>query len=494
MQFTGQSTLRKSIFEPVWLVILCLTLSLTAMIDWVNGRSGYAGQAHWQQSEALEQSRSMFPDIRESEWNALAGTQRWLPDNLTALKIIDRFPNISKANLASLADLNREFYLSKFLQAPADFAGSIVRLSGIAQRIYKVELGAEQADRLGFSEYYLVSINRHEDRQNVVLAVQDVPNSWKLNRIGLAEPIASFACFLMKDTESAEPRAVFAAPRIEWYPVESNIQRGVRPEWLMLAANGFDVGLLDAVRNNSARAFLPEETAVMREFFAAVNQIDDGQPIEPAPPQFDPIETIRNPNQFAGRLSTVTGTVRRITTVSIESTEIRERLGLNQYYQLDVFVPLGNRRLRFVDDNKKEITIQGRFGVTVIVSNVPEALTRQDSKNLAIEVPCFFLKQWRHATIASREISGELTKPNPILFGLGNSLKIKQAAGQSSIAGLAAGFFVAAVLAVVGVVLWTKHNDRRRDKQNDAEFSAERLKELENRIVPPSTDLEKEGN
>ncbi len=416
--------------------------------------------------------RSLTLDVTEEAWMELANRRQWQPDDLTALRIINRLTNTSDAVLEAHASQVKSSNF-EIAQDPTRFAGTVSRLQGRATQYDPVPLPLELVNQFNFESYYLVEVAMDDSSQTAVVAVPTIPKSWeRLDR--LSEPITCLACFLMTGIKDGQPRGVWAAPRVRWMPESEHPAAGVGRDQVLLARHGLDLGLLDSARHNSARAFLREEQKLFVEFMQAVTNIDDavaaGRTSLPAvAPPWDLVQSIREPTSMAGTLVPVAGTVRRITPVKIQSAEIRERLGLEQYYQLDVFLSLGNRRLRFVDEDDREVVIQGRYGVTVILSQLPAALRETVRQIPQIELPCFYLKQWRHVTPASQEVSEDIRKPNPILVGLPSQLKVLQGTARVSINSFATAFFACFLLVLAGLVWWNVSRGRRRSETSQTD-------------------------
>ena len=513
-----------------WRLISLASLCFSSLI-WPGGVGCGGFQDANDMGESVQQSNvvpneddclpPLFPGVTPAMWQALKALQHWPAEERTVMRILSRVPSISERSWQRLPHVpvtqaGDEPAERKVLACPQ--AGEVLEMSGVAVRVHAIALSGNVAQSFQQKHYYLVDVAIPE----VVAAVDDgtatdqppndtkssqpcerlvgvlvasVPRNWKTGA-EIREPVFFRGLVVAQLQQglggkvSEQDYPVLAANRMQWYPSELNQEHRVEAGHLLLARAGFDVGLLDRVRLNTQQAITSDEQDLFVEFFRAVKNIDRS-PIAVVPESdWDVVDLVRYPQKFLGHCLNVVGTVQRITPVLVESPEMAARLGCERYYQLDVFLPLGNRQLKFVEppspgkrDDRvgsepsppvPEMTIQGGFGITVLLDQLPDGLSGGDDvgQRSDIEVPCFFLKQWRHSTIATQAVSKRIKKPNPIFVGLSRHVAIKDVAPAPAMDRGVSIFF--SVLAVLGLVLlamnwWSKRVGKRGLRPTETE-------------------------
>ena len=69
----------------------------------------------------------------------------------------------------------------------------------------------------------------------------------------------------------------------------------------------------------------------------------------------------------------IQGVARRITRIELETPEFRKRFGMDHYYEVYVYVPLGDAEVRLAGDknDKQSLVIGNAFPITCNVTRIP---------------------------------------------------------------------------------------------------------------------------
>ena len=68
----------------------------------------------------------------------------------------------------------------------------------------------------------------------------------------------------------------------------------------------------------------------------------------------DVSKSIRNASTLQGDLMHLSGTVRKVTKVEVPDYDVKQRFGLDHYYQIDMFMPLGDRSIQLKSSRDDE--------------------------------------------------------------------------------------------------------------------------------------------
>ncbi|MCP4462580.1 MAG: hypothetical protein GY819_07260 [Planctomycetaceae bacterium] len=233
------------------------------------------------------------------------------------------------------------------------------------------------------------------------------------------------------------------------HPTNAAAQSNPGPS--LLGEVGVSGELLDEVKNGSLQAFTAPEGALF-EAMAKATLHFDAHPPQVAAPAFNLREVLKAPGEHTGEYALLQGNVRRITPIKITSPKLQMALGTATYYQVDLFVSTNktNFQLKAAEGT---VVLSGTYGITLLLFDLPACL-RDNPDHASISLPGFFLKNWAHKTIETREISNELRRPNPIVFGIGALAQPIEGNLQSSADSLIGWFWGTMVLLLLGMVGW----------------------------------------
>jgi len=357
-------------------------------------------------------------------------------------KILLRFSRLGLDNIHRWRKQTGDF--SAIAAATHREQGELFALRGRTTLVSEQSLPPPLAEQYEFGRYYAVQMALEGSPRQALVLTRVVPRAWKIGQ-PLDEPAAADGLLLKVGPadESGSAPLVFAAGRVGWYPASSPLARA-----------GFDTSLFDAVRGTNGQGLVAADREPFYRLLAAVGKLAASQPA-PAP-QLEVVPLLQQPEKHHGELVTLRGKARRIVMVHIRETGLKERLGLDHYYEIDTFVPLGEARLRFDGDNpgggnpnaadppQPGPTFENTYPVTLIARRLPAGLVEGENLHVEIAADAVFFKLWTYESIYMAR-HGRV-QPAPLLVT--NEPRIATAASHD------AGVWNTAItLALVGMLL-----------------------------------------
>ena len=192
---------------------------------------------------------------------------------------------------------------------------------------------------------------------------------------------------------------LFVARQIQWFPERISPELNIKPHEILLASKGVDINRLRQVGKRREPGIGREHAASFFQLLRATSQL--GNALKPEP-GIDLETMLRAPADCIGQPVEVSGHVRRVTEILLDDPASIQQLGAQSYYQIDMFVPLNNRRIVIKSPSEKQdsilgeqnLTIENRFPVTVCTSQNPgntESIKRQ-----RVSVKGIFFKNWSY--------------------------------------------------------------------------------------------------
>jgi hypothetical protein len=211
---------------------------------------------------------------------------------------------------------------------------------------------------------------------------------------------------------------VFVAPGLVWLADQSSDQIPVGDAQLLLARYGVDIGRLEALQNSRSAAIGKHETDIFFQLLSAAARIRQSeQPVDP----IDFMECLQHPHQHHGDLVSVSGYVRRVTRLSVTDDALKQRCGLDHYFQLDLFVPLENQRIVIrppgaAAEEGEAIVHENRYPVTICVPSLP--CSESEIERRQITVTGFFFKIWNYESELTQQQAIPLKHRSPLIIGI----------------------------------------------------------------------------
>jgi hypothetical protein len=370
--------------------------------------------------------------------------------------------------------------LPAWIDAPLEHSGEIIELRGRVKRVTRIRPVPEVARRFELDVYYRCDVELAKPETEATVFALAIPRDW------LGESEESRECdlrcggpavFLKRQAADAEnPAPLFIAQRLAWYPEQGN--------FASLGSLGFDAGLIDGVRDKVA---LSQSSDLEREAFyqmldavartppgelhavattelrtaaqlwktdlAAQRKSGDAAPdklselkrrLDRAEDDAEDVAPLFNtPEEVRGRLVTLVGTARRAIEIRVDDPDIRERFGLDHYYEIELVTP---------DSRGNPIAF--------CVLELPRGMPIGDDLYESIRATGFFLKTWSFRTAQSAEAEPGTVRKQlaPLLIGR-DVVKLTTDAAPDEARGV-----TVAVVAGVFAVAWWLHRDSGRKK------------------------------
>ena len=282
-------------------------------------------------------------------------------------------------------------------------------MEGIVRRVERQKIIPEAATLYGFDHFFWVLVET-PGRQQVQIATRTIPSSWRLDR-PLSEPVAATAMYLKHGLQEEESEFfLFSAGRIEWYPAVESRSLGISEGMVALARMGMDVSLFDDVRSRNRRSLGVQE----RDCFYRLLELVGGETPPARTIQAQPMELtelLRFPQQHHGDYLDLKATVRRITRIEIPDKDVQVRFGIRHYYQMDLFMPLGDQtiQIKLNPDDEQGLKFTSQFPLVACVTRLPPQLVTAQKQleqgtyagkmlNESILIRGFFFKIWGYSS------------------------------------------------------------------------------------------------
>jgi len=286
----------------------------------------------------------------------------------------------------------------------------VIPLRGRVKHVSKKTLLPELLDQYEFTHYYVAEVNLDDSEYIAEIHARTIPSSWKLDT-PMDESVGVDGLFLKvggSHDDSTEPRLIFAAGRIRWYPDKESSELHIGTDQILLTKLGVDWGQYEDVKKSNRQGILESDRESFYQFLAAVSS-DQGQKLSPSTRTVSVPTLLNTPQEVQGAIFPFQAVVRRITKVEVEDTDIKERFHIDHYYQLDCFLPLGERRLRLGDSPEDYVEYNNGFPSTLCVLELPPDLSPSENIREEIRVEAFFFKTWSFRS----EYTAHLNIPQP---------------------------------------------------------------------------------
>ncbi len=358
------------------------------------------------------------------------------------------------------------------IQQPEEYRASSVRLTGKVTRIEKEAILPEAARILKFDHFYRVTLQPEDAPYSALVCCRWLPRAWKVGEDVSYRGGAEGLLLKIGLTEDNQPQLVVVCDRMAWRPNAPDAARGVTPSHVLLASHGLDLGQLDLVLDRR------EITAFEREPFYqmldAARRIDAKTLAQQAETNLPLAPLLQTPREMRGKLVSLTGEVRRVQEIRVDAKDIRERFGIDRYYEIDVFLPLANESIRMGESADAPV-FENYFPVVFCMAELPPKMKPDDLIYREARLPAFYFKLWAYKTEFMERHGDRDVQLGPMLIGRTFEVLPRPAAPTGLFGTVLAVVFVA-TLAVVWV--WVSRTGKtdaaharelRRRRQNAQE-------------------------
>lgn len=313
----------------------------------------------------------------------------------TLFKILYRLPSfgLDKVQAWCRSDVDG----AELAAHPADGRLEVFPIKGRVTQVQRLDVPPETAARLEFSSYFQVRLQLADSPHPALICCRDVPQAWQ-SAGPLDEPASCYGLFLKTGgDESGHTELVFAAQRVAWLPQQADPRLGVTPDVAYLASLGMDAGLFDVVRNSNRRAITAEDSEAFYQLLAAMGNAEPASVFGRAEASPDLTPMLTQPETQHGRIVSLLGTARRVQRIAVDEPDVRQRLGIDHYYQIDIFVPLGDTEIRFEQKDGKEAAVfRHNYPVTCCVLQLPAGLPARDDIAVPVRFAGAYFKLWAY--------------------------------------------------------------------------------------------------
>jgi hypothetical protein len=274
----------------------------------------------------------------------------------------------------------------------------VLPLTGRVTRVTKKTVLPEQAELCEFGHYFLVHMSLPNVQETAIIATRTIPQAWPLDA-DLDEPAGADGLFLKHtDEESTLSDLYFAAPRVAWFPNEPQPEHNISPSQVALARLRFDAGLWDDVRTSDKHALNATDREAFYQLLAAVGR-DQEQSLQAAAKKpFELVPLLDKSVSHHGEIGRLTGVARRVLRVPVSDVDVRVRLGIDEYYEIDLFLPLKDANLLLGKDptGEKNPVYRNAFPATLLVRELPKGLREGENQHTEITASAAFFKIWAY--------------------------------------------------------------------------------------------------
>jgi hypothetical protein len=346
-------------------------------------------------------------------------------------------------------------------------------VKGRATQVQRLDLPPEIAARLEYSGYYRVRLQLADAPYPVLICCRDVPKAWA-SAGKLDEPARCYGLFLKTGgDENGHRELIFAAERVAWLPERTEPSLGVTPDLAYLASLGMDAGLFDAVRATNRKAITSGDRECFYQLLAAIGRAEPADVFGRAEASPDLTPLLTQPETQHGRLVSLLGTAKRVQRIAIDEPDVRQRFGIDHYYQIDVFVSLGNTEIRFEQkgSQKEAPVFRNDYPVTCCVLKLPAGLPARDDIGVPVRFAGVYFKLWAYKSEYVTAFNDRQRQVSP-LFIATTPRVVKFDNSDSQLLGWVGGIVFVVLILVAGFYTWFP---RRGDKRAEEQLTRPRL-------------------
>lgn len=402
--------------------------------------------------------------IGESQWEGFfSGQALSSAEEEVLVRLLYHFPRFGQENVEAWAI--RGITWDQLAAEPQEHRAKIFRLTGRVQRVTPVDLLAEVATRFEFQRYYQVRLRVDAAPYVAVVYCREAPAAWKLDA-ELDEPASAYGLFLKVGDPSEEPPSLlFSASRIAWHPDRPSPDTKIDRAHVALGRLGVDIGRFQEVGREKGTGILAAEREPFYQILDAVADERAAEILHADGAALDVVPLLQQPEKLQGHLLPVRGIARRVARIDVPDADIRQRFGIDHYYEIDLSVPLA-QTIRLGADPKKKaeaVVYENSFPATICVREIPPGLRVGDDVRQMVRAEALFFKIWLYQSAYTSP--AKLVQPAPLF--LARRVQIVQEAAPSrwlsdAIVGTA---MVLALLTFVGIAIWFRWSDRSRNRR-----------------------------
>ena len=234
-------------------------------------------------------------------------------------KVLFRLPMFAQADVDRWATPITE--LDAMFANPDSYRFEMYELRGEVKSLRKVEVIPEMAKRLGYREFYEVSLS-HDEVTSIVY-VRSIPSRWDADapdQPWIDESVRIQGLMLKRISGSPNRQLAFAAARLNWHPKRPSESLGVSNDQVLLGQLGVDIDRLTEVEQRAA--IVGEDRECFYQMLAAIRLAEPKTLAKVGRSSFDIGRLIRTPQSVTVELYTLRGLARRAIKIHVEDQDI----------------------------------------------------------------------------------------------------------------------------------------------------------------------------
>lgn len=361
-------------------------------------------------------------------------------------------------------------------ELPQQYRGYAVYVEGQCRKVTRHEVPAALQETLEYRYYFELAIETSAPAVQWRAYTREIPQAW-LGDDPIDQPARLQGVFLdsLPGDGESQPVLVVAAPRAAWHPTSPLPEAGIGPAQVALARLGVDFGRFDGARRRNGLEMDNNERELFYQVLAALSHASS--PLD-APMPLDLPRVLTKPGEHQGQLLNTVAYARRITEITVEDRDIRERFGIRSYYQIDALLQLGQQQIRLESPRTGASAVYtDKFPITVCVTSVPSDLLEKAEAarqtpgeppliNERIELTGVFFKLWPYSSEFLRAIDPLQQQPSPLLLGATVVPAPIAPPSRDTPLGIAMALGFALVLIVGTALLWRGSRVRRERRRH----------------------------
>lgn len=358
--------------------------------------------------------------------------------------------------------------LDELIKEPTRHRVDTVHLSGYTRSIERLDVPEDRRQRLQFDHYFRIHFQVDDQLEPTIVYCRRIPQSWPLGTVKQPGGFrSSFSAFFLKiDRFADELVPMFVANRAAWHPQKTNAELGIEVDHRTLGVLDMDVGLFDDVKHQDKITHHDREC--FYQMLSTVGRLQSVNLQDVARDQFDIAKLLGEPSSQVGLAYKVSGSARRAIKILVNDPDIRERFGIERYYEIEVFVSLP-QNLKLIDDATGRSETYVDYPFVFCVRTLPAGMPEGPTINHPIQISGFFLKLWAFRNERLKKLNDakgdgvSARQTAPLFIGLPpKSISQSVSDKRKGTTGLIVGVgFVVALLFVWGSVYWYSQQDER---------------------------------
>ncbi len=398
-------------------------------------------------------------DIGPSQIEGFFSGQPLMPSEEDVLvKILYRLPRLGLDNLQRWRQTKVTW--DQLAAAPGEHRALVFHVRGRVKQVVLQPLLPEQTELFEMEHYYRVTLDLADSPYRALLLARRVPAAWELDK-PLDEPAAADALFLkLGDSQEENPPLIFAAGRVAWVPDRSHDEQQIGPSHVALARLGMDAGQWELVRETNGRGLVEEDREAFYQLLAALGRPGADELRAGRDQPLDIVPLLERAAEHQGELMAVEGLARRVMKVPVSDRDVRSRFGIDHYYEIDLFVSLGNKSLKFGKGkpDREPAVYHHDFPATLIVRELPPGLAEGENLHQLVRADGVFFKIWTYKSAYAAKF--DQAQPAPLFVAARSSVIRTQTVANWVVSALVLIAFGLAASVVIVIAWWQRVSDR----------------------------------